>query len=144
MTKVEDLRIVKVYNVVHAKKDSYGDIIELDTTKLPYFVLVKKTGNKLTAISAEKITLGCEILVNKIVEHGFFVNKVRRNNRYRKPHHLYTGLKGVKLDKDQLVKFAQMVGKVSSELPEEKAQEVLKNVCRSFSRSLSEENSMEM
>lgn len=144
MTKIEDLRIVKVYNVVHAKTDAYGDIIELDTAKLPHFVLVKKIGGKLRTIPTSENNVSYEILVNKIVEHGLFVNKVRRNNRYRKPHHLYSGLRGVKIDAEQLSKFAQMVQKVSSDIPPEKAQEILKNVCRSFARSLGKEETQQM
>ncbi len=144
MTKIEDLRIVKVYNVVHAKKDVYGDIIELEIAKVPNFVLVKKVGNKLKAIPTQKFAVNCDILINQIVEHGFFVNKVRKNNRYRKPHHLYGGLRGVKLDNEQLSTFAEMVEKVSSDLSEERAQEILKNVCRSFSRRLEKQNSIEM
>lgn len=142
VTKVEDLRIVKVYNVVHAKKDVYGDIIELETSKLPNFVLVKKVGNKLKTIPTTKFAVR-EILINKLVEHGFFVNKVRRNNRYRKPHHLCGELRGVKLDDEQLSNFAEMIEKVSSDLSEERAQEILKNVCRSFSRNLNTQKGME-
>ena len=145
MTKIEDLRIVKLYRVAHVEKDYFGQVSGIETSKaVPYFVLVKKVGNKYKAVPTNRLTINTIIREYSDNEHALIINKMAKNNRYRKPHHLNAQLnviKDRKLELTELQQFAEKIQNVNANLPAAQAEEQLKLACASFANSIIKKSS---
>lgn len=143
MTNAEDLRIVKLYSVFKVDKNSRGQIEGIETVKLvPYFVLVKKFGDVYRVVPTSKLQIASNVYESSSKEHQIIINKMRQNNRYRKPIHLSAKLQGKTLTMEQLVKFAEEIEKVNSNLSQKSAEKQLEVVCEKMANLLNKESTM--
>ena len=143
MTKAEDLRIVKLYIVLRVDKTSRGLIEGVETVKLvPYFVLVKKFGDIYRVVPTSKLQIASNVYENSLKEHQIVINKMRQNNRYRKPIHLSAKLRGKSFTMEQLVQFAEEIEKINSNLSQKNAEKQLEAVCNKMAKVLSNDNAM--
>ena len=134
---IEDLRIVKLYGVYEVVKDIRGGIENIEIVKtVPYFVLVKKHGNQYKVVPTSKLVITQPIKEFSEKQYDLVINKVRKNNRYRKPVSLCPSLRGQTLTIEQTKEFAEKIQTINSNLSEKVTQQLLTNVCQLFANDL--------
>lgn len=130
MTRVNDLRIVKLYRVHSFDRNELGYICGTNKAKAaPFYVLVKKYGNSYRIVPTEKFSTDEYVYEDSIVQHSLVLRKERRNNRYVNPVEICPELNGKELTKEQLIEFATKIETIGSYLPTNIVSSRIKEVC---------------
>ena len=138
---MEDLRIVKLYGVYKVVKNNVGDVENIETVKMvPYFVLVKKYGRNYRVVPTSKLEITKTVKEFSDTQYDIIINKMRKNNRYRKPHSLCPALGGKSLTIEQTTAFAERIQQINSNLSEEVTEKLLKYACEEFAQDLQNSN----
>ncbi len=140
MIDVRNLRIVKIYIVVHQELDDYGHQIGIESCKATEnFVLVEKLGNNYRIFPTSKFSPTILAKLNPTEAHDLFVKKTSTRDRYRKPIHLFKELDGKLISTKDAIKFGEMVACIDSnfeEIDTPKKTIELANVCEQFNKYL--------
>lgn len=133
---VNNLRIVKLYSIDKVEKDDLGHIMGVETCKITNgFVLVEKMGNQYKVINSANTHFDKALPLSTKL-HEIVIQKMRRNDRYRKPFHLCEELDGKYVSLDDAKYFANSLSKISTDLPEASATERLTETCKDFNEYL--------
>ena len=144
MIDVKNLRIVKIYAVIHQEKDDCGRQIGTESCKaISNFVLVEKLGDNYRIFPTSKFSPTVFAKLNPTNEHDLFVKKTSVRDRYRKPIHLFAGLDGKKISTQDAIKFGEMLSEIDSNFEEAETPKKtveLSNMCKKFNNYLETKN----
>lgn len=142
-----NLRIVKLYSVVHEDRDEAGRKIGMESAKVvSNYVLVEKIGNLFRIIPTRQFQTNKLITDRPTELHELFIKKTSRNNRYKKPVHFCEALSNKTISIEEAESFAQVIAKVNigfdGEATAQEAQQ-LKSICEKFNKYLKADKSFE-
>lgn len=137
-----NLRIVKLYSIVHKEVDDYGRQVGIETAKVvSNYVLVEKLRDKsFRIIPTESFAPTARVLSYSNELHQLVIKKTKLYNRYRKPTSLCPEIANKNLSLEEAEILAEGIASVDSnfkdanELAEETKE--LKRVCESFNLEL--------
>lgn len=143
-----DLRIVKLYSVVHEDFDECGRKIGTESAKVfSNYILVQKIGKMYRVIPTHQFQTNMIITDRPTELHELFIKKTNKRNRYKKPIHFCEELENRTISISDAKAFAEIVSKVnisstSDELIDTETNK-LKKVCVEFNKYLDNEKSLE-
>ena len=143
-----DLRIVKLYCVVHEDIDEYGRKIGTESARvLSNYILVQKIGKLYRIIPTKQFSSNMIITDRPTKLHELFIKKTNKGNRYKKPIHFCESLENKTISISDAEAFAEVISKVninsiSSEIIDNETNK-LKEICVQFNKYLNNEKSFE-
>lgn len=141
--KVNNLRIVKIYSIVHKDVDENGNQIGLETAKaVPFYVLVEKHNSFYRIIPTANFAPKMDAVVDGSVLHQFVIKKTNRYNRYRKPTTLCPELTNKTLTYNETKALAEKISTINSDFftqdDVEKETKQLTEICQNFNKMLND------
>lgn len=136
-----NLRIVKIYSVVHRDVDEKGNQQGIETAKvLSNFVLVEKLGDFYRIIPTKSFAPTENALNESVDLHQLVIKKTKKFNRYRKPVSLCPELANKELSLKDCKEFANKIAEVNSDFNTQddlkKEEDKLKEICVKFNKIL--------
>ena len=143
-----DLRIVKLYSVVHEDFDECGRKIGTESAKVfSNYILVQKIGKLYRIIPTKQFTSNMIVTDRPTQLHELFIKKTNKRNRYKKPIHFCESLENKTISISDAEAFAEVISKVNiSSISSEKIDTEtnrLKEICVEFSKYLDNEKSLQ-